>query len=210
MQPHGLSIEEDDMSDFEDAGRPEPAAATGEPMAPMRASRRPGAWSRAGLLGAVLVAGVALGAGGLAAAAAAGPMGWMGGSHLERIQGFVKRAFDGVGATSEQEAKAHDIVAAAFNGMEPDFGKRRELRKQALDLLRAPTIDRAAVEKLRADHMAFADAASKRIVATLLDVAEVLTPEQRARLADRAEAWGPHGPGGHRFGGTWFGGPDRD
>ena len=131
---------------------------------------------------------MALGAGGLAAAAV-GQGGWHNGPPLARIQGFVERAFDSVGATSAQEARAHDIVAAAFKDFEPLRGKRDALRTQALSILKAPTIDRAAAEKLRAEHVAELDTASKRLVTALLDLAEVLTPEQRVTLADHAADW---------------------
>ena len=58
-----------------------------------------------------------------------------------------------IGATSDQEAKIHDIIATNFDALAPSPGDRMEMRKAALDLLRAPTIDRAAVEKLRADYV---------------------------------------------------------
>ena len=153
-------------------------------------------FSRYVLLGGVLAAGVALGAGGLAAAAIGG--GHFGGWHgprLERIQAFAKRALDGVGATSDQEAKIHDIVASTFGDLVPEPGTRGELRKQAIELLKAPTVDKAAVEKFRADRVAEFDAKSKRFATAVLDIAAVLTPEQRVKLAERAEAWRGKGPG---------------
>src|SRR5262245_26823746 len=107
--------------------------------APIRASRfSPRAsLSKVALLGGVLVAGVALGAGGLAAASAQTPgwlmggKGWQDGSRLERIQGFTRRALDGVGATSDQQAKIHDIIAATYGDIAPSREDRDALRKQA-------------------------------------------------------------------------------
>jgi protein CpxP len=152
-------------------------------------------WGRTAILGATLVAGVAVGAGGLAAAAG-GMGGWHDGPRLGRIQAVVERAFDSVGATSDQEARAHDLVAATFKDLEPLRGRREALRNEVLSLLKAPTIDRAAAEKLRAQHVAELDAASKRLVTALVDLADILTPEQRAKLADHAREWterGRHG-----------------
>ncbi|MFT4131274.1 Spy/CpxP family protein refolding chaperone [Labrys sp. (in: a-proteobacteria)] len=162
-------------------------------------------WPRVLVLGGAMAAGIALGAGGLAAAAVMGGGGWHHGPRLERIQNFVRMSLDSVAATSEQEAKVHDIVAAAYTDLAPKPEDRAAFRKQAIDLLRAPTIDKAAVEKLRSDFVARTDAKSKRFVEAVLATADVLTPEQRAKLADRADLWRPHGPmmGGHR------GHPDR-
>ena len=46
-------------------------------------------------------------------------------------------------------------------------------------------VDRAAIEALRAEQLALADAASKRFAQALGDTAEVLTPEQRRKIDDR-------------------------
>ena len=73
---------------------------------------------------------------------------------LAFVQRMVEHALDGVGASSEQEAKIHDIVAARFAELGPDPEARSAMRKQALDLLGQPTIDRAAVEKMRLDAVA--------------------------------------------------------
>lgn len=51
------------------------------------------------------------------------------------------------------------------------------------------------------------DDASKRIVTSLLDLAEVLTPEQRVQLAERAQSWAEHGPPGAVIGTSEPGGP---
>jgi Spy/CpxP family protein refolding chaperone len=56
--------------------------------------------------------------------------------------------------------------------------------------LTAPTIDRTAIERLRAEQIALADTASKRIAQALADATEVLNPEQRRKIAD----WVTSGP----------------
>jgi periplasmic protein CpxP/Spy len=50
--------------------------------------------------------------------------------------------------------------------------------------LTAPTIDRSAIERLRAEKIGLAETASKRIAQGLADAAEVLSPEQRRKVAD--------------------------
>ena len=58
-------------------------------------------------------------------------------------------------------------------------------------MLTATTIDRTAIEKLRADQIALADSVSKRITQAIGDAGEVLSPEQRRKLADRLPPAGP-------------------
>jgi Spy/CpxP family protein refolding chaperone len=60
---------------------------------------------------------------------------------------------------------------------------RADAHKRAHELLLQPTMDRAALEALRAEQIASADEASKKLVQFLADAADVLTPEQRAKLA---------------------------
>jgi periplasmic protein CpxP/Spy len=167
------------------------------PEPPLRESRQkngPSAWPRTFAMVGVLACGVALGAGGLAAAAGMNPMGWNQGARLAFLQGAIVHALDSVGASSDQEAKIHDIVAAKFLELAPKPEDHEALRKQALALLAAPTIDRVAVERLRADAVAIFDAKSKAIVGGLLDVADQLTPEQRSRLAAELPEIGRRGP----------------
>jgi Spy/CpxP family protein refolding chaperone len=78
-------------------------------------------------------------------------------------------------------------------------------RATARELLTQQTIDRAAIEKFRADQIAVHDAASKRLVQAVTDAAEVLTPEQRRKISDMFPGRG----GGHWGGGFWSHGPSR-
>ncbi len=175
------------------------------------------AWLRPLAIAGFLVGGVALAAGGYAATANGGPdgAGWREGMRLAFVQRAVSHALDSVGATSAQEAKVHDIVAARFAELGPNPDERAAMRKQALELLAAPTIDRAAVEKMRLDAVAKFDAKSRTVAAGLLDIADQLTPEQRAKLAahldvlaQRGPMGSPWGHWGHRGHGPMMGGPD--
>ena len=182
------------MSGIDNSGSPtDPAGQF--PRQP--ATPRSAGWRRPALLAGILAGGVALDAGGLAVAATVpGHAGWGHGPRLELIQQFVVRELDSVGATAAQEAKVHDIIAAAFATLQQDPVQRDALRKQVLDLLRAPAMDRAAAETLRADQVARLDTMSKAMVGALLDAADQLTPAQRATLVDRAEAMARRGPPG--------------
>jgi len=179
--------------------RPEPPLQ--EPQ-PARAAGRASPWPRVMAFVGILACGAALGVGGAAALAAGmDPMAWRHGARLTFVQSAVTRALDSVGASAAQEAKIHDIIAAKFNEIAPNPEDREGLRKQALDLLAAPTIDRAAVERLRADAVAKFDAKSKTFVDGLLDVADQLTPPQRAQLAAEAADMARRGPMMGRWGG---------
>jgi len=121
-------------------------------------------------------------------------MAWGHGARLAFVQRVAARALDSVGATADQEAKIHDLIAAKFDEVAPKPEDHEAMRKRALDLLAAPTIDRAAVERLRADAVAAFDAKSKTVVDGVLEIADQLTPPQRAKLADEAAHLRPRGP----------------
>jgi periplasmic protein CpxP/Spy len=90
-----------------------------------------------------------------------------------------------IDASNEQQEKLRAIVKSAVRDLLPIRDKSLLARERAQTLLTGPTIDRAAIEQLRSEQMAFADAASKRFVQALADAADVLTPEQRRKLHER-------------------------
>jgi Spy/CpxP family protein refolding chaperone len=176
--------------------------------------RRPRRWVMPTILAGVLVGGVALGLGAYAATAATDPAGWRQGVRLAFVQHVIGHALDSVGASAEQEAKVHDIVVAKFAEIAPNPEEHAALRKHALELLAAPMIDRAEVEKMRTQAVATFDAKSKAVVGGLEDIADQLTPDQRVKLAAEIEAMPQRGPmlmgpwGGRSHGGPMFGAPD--
>mgnify|MGYP003339448234 CR=1 FL=1 len=100
--------------------------------------------------------------------------------HAERM---AKRLAAEVKATPEQEQRLKAIAQGAAKDLSPLRDKIAGARKQALTLMAAPTLDRNALEALRAQQVTTADEASKRLEQALLEVADVLTPEQRQKLA---------------------------
>ena len=104
--------------------------------------------------------------------------------HLERM---LKHLYVEIDATDEQEQKLAPIVKEAVKDLLPLREKMRAARKQAVELLTRDTIDRGAIEALRAEQFQFAEQASRRIAQSLADAAEVLTPAQRKELAARVE-----------------------
>ncbi len=102
-----------------------------------------------------------------------------------RIDASVRWMLADVNATDAQREKIAAIVEATRKEMAPLREKHREARRAVMDLLAKPTVDRAAIEAIRAQEIQSADAMSRRFVQSLADVAEVLTPEQRAQLAEK-------------------------
>lgn len=88
-------------------------------------------------------------------------------------------------ATPEQKAKIHGILKSAFEQIAPLHQRLASTHRELHRILTAPTLDRAALEQLRAERLADVDQASRVLVQALADAADVLTPEQRARLAAR-------------------------
>jgi periplasmic protein CpxP/Spy len=88
-------------------------------------------------------------------------------------------------ATNDQQDKLRGIVKGALKDLLPMREKSLSARERAHALLTQATIDRAAIEALRVEQMALADAASKRFAQALGDAAEVLSPQQRRNLDDR-------------------------
>ena len=118
--------------------------------------------------------------------------GFMGGSKDpakadERIERMVKRFAARVEATPEQQSRLTEIAKAAARELRPLRERVRDARKRGMALLAAPTIDRAALERLRAEQIQAADAVSKRMSQAFADAAEVLTPDQRKKIAERMQ-----------------------
>ena len=90
-----------------------------------------------------------------------------------------------VDATPEQKTRIGDIAKAAAREMAPLREQHRAARAKAMELLVAPTVDRAALEKLRAEELQLAETLSRRVTQAVADAAEVLTPAQREKLAQR-------------------------
>jgi Spy/CpxP family protein refolding chaperone len=110
-------------------------------------------------------------------------MGGHGGMHAMARAHFEK-LLNQVDATPEQKAKIGVIVKTAFQSMASLHQSMEETHRDLHQLLAAPTIDRGALESLRAARMADLDQASKTLVQAMAEAAEVLTPEQRAKMAN--------------------------
>lgn len=90
-------------------------------------------------------------------------------------------------ATADQKARIEAIAKAATTDLQPLREKHRAAREQGLALLSARSIDRAALEQVRRNEMDLAQQVSQRMTQAMADAAEVLTPDQRTRLATRIQ-----------------------
>jgi Spy/CpxP family protein refolding chaperone len=163
--------------------------------------KSPNRWRRYAVAG--LIATAAAGAG-AAAFAHGGPAGWNGGrgwqdnadpaTMQKRAEGMVRMMLADVNATPEQEQRIAQIMSATMTELRPLRRQHMEARKRVMELLSQPSIDRQALESIRAQELAAAEQASRRITQSMADAADVLTPEQRARLAERMRSrFGPRG-----------------
>jgi Spy/CpxP family protein refolding chaperone len=114
----------------------------------------------------------------------------------ERLDRMLKHFYVEIDATEEQKQRLAPIVKDTVKDLMPMRDRLRAARGQAIELLSGDSIDPAAIESLRAEHLRLADDASRRLARGIAEAAEVLTPAQRkelaAHIARRHRRWG-HG-----------------
>jgi periplasmic protein CpxP/Spy len=103
----------------------------------------------------------------------------------------VTKMLDEVGASADQKSRVEAILHAGLGPMAGLHGDMAQTHAGLHAILAARTIDRAALEQLRAAEIARIDEASWTMTKALADAAEVLTPEQRAKLATLMAGHGP-------------------
>jgi Spy/CpxP family protein refolding chaperone len=103
--------------------------------------------------------------------------------HGGRLQAQVEHMLTVAQATPEQTAKIRQILKTAHEQTAPLHEKLSATHRELGRLLTQPKIDRGAIERVRAQHVAALDQSGRIMVKAFADAAEVLTPEQRARIA---------------------------
>lgn len=101
-----------------------------------------------------------------------------GGRHAEQMLEMVD-------ASDAQRSQIHQIMDAARKDLQGQHDALRKIREQQMGLFTAPNIDAAAIESLRQQAQTLHEQRSKRMSQALVDAARVLSPEQRAKLAER-------------------------
>jgi len=102
------------------------------------------------------------------------------GRHLSHLLDEAK-------ATPAQRDQIKQIADKAQADLKALHEQGQSLHEQGLKLWAQPVLDAAAAEKLRQQMLAHHDQCSKRLMQAMLDVGKVLTPEQRAKVADQLQ-----------------------
>jgi Spy/CpxP family protein refolding chaperone len=111
--------------------------------------------------------------------------GMMFGGSPERMGRMIDHMLDGLNASDAQRGQIKQIAAAAAADLKAQAEAGRGLRQRAMQAFTAPTVDAAAAEQVRQQMLQQHDQMSRRMTQAMLDVARVLTPEQRVRLGER-------------------------
>lgn len=98
---------------------------------------------------------------------------------------FVDRMLRKIDASEEQNVQIQQIIDATIDELAALHENRSPMRAEFAVLMTADIIDREAIEALRASHLARADQMSRIVSASLADVMDVLTVEQRSELEER-------------------------
>ncbi len=101
--------------------------------------------------------------------------------HLEHMQAMLTK----IGASDAQKSQIEGLLKPAFEEMKAAHEAHSEAFGKFHEAITAPSIDRARIEAQRAELLKTLDDASKRMVIAITDAAEVLSPEQRAALAEQ-------------------------
>lgn len=110
----------------------------------------------------------------------------MGGRGMEGM--MAGHMLDLVDATDAQRAQIKTIMDAARTELKTQHDALRSLHEQGMTLFAASNVDAAAIEALRVKGSALHEQISKRMSQAMIDVARVLTPEQRAKMATKLKA----------------------
>lgn len=119
-----------------------------------------------------------------------GPMTMMGNPHrLERLLTTLH-------ATDAQRAQITSILAAARTDLRAQHEAGRALQQKMMAVFTAPNVDANSAESLREQMQTQRDQASRRMLQAMLDVSNVLSPEQRQQFGQlmaerraRMEQW---------------------
>lgn len=111
----------------------------------------------------------------------------------QRLARGIDRLLAGLNATEAQRTQILQIAQAASTDLRAQHEAGRGLFERHLQVLTAPVVDAAAAEQLRQQMLAHHDQVSRRTLQAMVQMSQVLTPEQRATLAKRMKDRPRHG-----------------
>ena len=94
------------------------------------------------------------------------------------------RLLDRVGASAEQKAQIKSLMETARSDLKPLRAQMKTLRERSTVLFTQPAVDANAVEALRLQLQGLHNQVSKRMVQAMVESSRVLTPDQRANMAE--------------------------
>ncbi|HZV93237.1 MAG TPA: Spy/CpxP family protein refolding chaperone [Caldimonas sp.] len=103
----------------------------------------------------------------------------------EQIGRKIDFMLDGLHATDAQRSQIKQIAVQAAADLKAQAVAGKGLRQRDMQIFTAPTIDAAAAEQTREQMLQQHDRMSKRAMQAMLDMARVLTPEQRGIIGER-------------------------
>lgn len=183
----------------------DPAPATGDANTGRQCGGRCRGRGRAAFFVIALVALTAIGTSLATRAFSHGPMWHRGGFGMtmdpteidSRIDRFMRHFAIEVDATKEQQTRLAEIAKKAAAEALPLRQKLMGGRDRGRDILTQAKVDRAEIEKLRTDQIAVHEQLSRILAGAVADASDVLTLEQRKKIAERmaqwkGRRWGPH------------------
>lgn len=103
------------------------------------------------------------------------------------MQPNLDKLFADLDLTPDQKKHVQQIMVSTIGRLSSLKDQVGNPKNDLHDLLVAPTVDRAAFEAWRAKEMATVDQASRIVADAFVEVAQTLTPEQRAKLAEKIQ-----------------------
>ena len=111
--------------------------------------------------------------------------GMMFGGSPELMGRAIDHMLDGLNVSDAQRSQIKQVVAQAGADLKAQMAAGRGLRQRGMQIFTAPTVDAAAAEQLRQQMLQQHDQMSRRVTQAMVAVANVLTPEQRAKVGER-------------------------
>lgn len=118
--------------------------------------------------------------------------GWRGGGHADmrnpadmekNIERGIRHLAVEIDATAEQQAQLVELAKTTAKDLHAFRDMMHGEAEELASLLTQSTVDRAAIETFRAEKMAELDQLTSRLADAAVKAGEILTPEQRGKIA---------------------------